>query len=311
MGAVRGVDPPAARRHRHRARDRLGQVVAGHAAPRVPAADRPLRDGAARPRLRCRWPASRRGRCSTPARRPRRDFAEVVSRSRARRDGQPDTRRSRTTSRSTSCSTEPYYAAPLRMHDLPPISDGAAAMIIARGDRARELTDNPVWIRNIDHRIESHYPGPARSHDVGVHQDGGGQHGRRRRPDRRRRAHGQLQPRRDHPSRGAWVSVGHDNVNPSGGPLGGHPGDGDRAHPRDRGRAAHQGRRRPIEASPTRRAVRACSRTWSACWKGATDGWSLCGDRHRPDEVQEPPCRPLARRSRSRSGRCGRSRTPS
>ena len=32
-------------------------------------------------------------------------------------------------------------------------------MIIAAGDRARELSDNPVWIRGIDHRIESHHPG--------------------------------------------------------------------------------------------------------------------------------------------------------
>jgi acetyl-CoA acetyltransferase len=53
----------------------------------------------------------------------------------------------------------PYYSAPLRLHDAPPISDGAAAMIIARGNKARELTENPVWITGIDHRIESHHPG--------------------------------------------------------------------------------------------------------------------------------------------------------
>src|SRR5439155_2549161 len=55
--------------------------------------------------------------------------------------------------------TEPYISAPLRTHDLPPISDGAAAVIIAAGDRARDLSDNPAWIRGIDHRIESHHPG--------------------------------------------------------------------------------------------------------------------------------------------------------
>jgi acetyl-CoA acetyltransferase len=45
------------------------------------------------------------------------------------------------------------------MHDLPPISDGAAAMVIASDERARELTDSPAWIRAMDHRIESHHLG--------------------------------------------------------------------------------------------------------------------------------------------------------
>jgi len=53
----------------------------------------------------------------------------------------------------------PYFSTPLRKHDLCPISDGAAAVIVAAGDRARELTDTPVWIRGIDHRIDSHLPG--------------------------------------------------------------------------------------------------------------------------------------------------------
>jgi acetyl-CoA acetyltransferase len=51
---------------------------------------------------------------------------------------------------------EPEIASPLRRHDCPPITDGAAAMILAAGDRARALTDHPVWIRGIDHRIEAH-----------------------------------------------------------------------------------------------------------------------------------------------------------
>src|SRR5262249_55078089 len=54
---------------------------------------------------------------------------------------------------------EPYYAAPLRRHDLPPISDGAVAVVLARGDRARSLAERPVWIRGLDHRIEVHQPG--------------------------------------------------------------------------------------------------------------------------------------------------------
>ena len=54
---------------------------------------------------------------------------------------------------------EPLYNDPLRKHDLPPITDGAAVMVLAAGDRARELSDKPVWIRGIDHRIESQYLG--------------------------------------------------------------------------------------------------------------------------------------------------------
>jgi acetyl-CoA acetyltransferase len=52
-----------------------------------------------------------------------------------------------------------YVRAPLRAHDIAPFSDGAAAVVLARGDRARELCDNPAWIRGIDHRIEPHLPG--------------------------------------------------------------------------------------------------------------------------------------------------------
>jgi len=40
---------------------------------------------------------------------------------------------------------------------VPPtfVADGATAVILAVGDRARQLTKTPVWIRGIDHRIES------------------------------------------------------------------------------------------------------------------------------------------------------------
>ena len=46
-----------------------------------------------------------------------------------------------------------------RFGDVAPVPptvsrDGAAAMVLAVGDRARELTDRPAWIRGIDHRID-------------------------------------------------------------------------------------------------------------------------------------------------------------
>jgi acetyl-CoA acetyltransferase len=87
-----------------------------------------------------------------------RDFAEVVSRSRRDALSNPFAQVAKDIPVETLLK-EPYYASPLRKHDLPPISDGAAAMLIARGHRARELCEKPVWIRGIDHRIESHHLG--------------------------------------------------------------------------------------------------------------------------------------------------------
>jgi len=51
---------------------------------------------------------------------------------------------------------EPYLVTPLRRHDCPPISDGAAAVVLAAGDRAREVCERPAWITGIDHRVEAH-----------------------------------------------------------------------------------------------------------------------------------------------------------
>jgi acetyl-CoA acetyltransferase len=51
---------------------------------------------------------------------------------------------------------EPYLVAPLRRHDCPPISDGAAAIVLAADDVARRACRRPAWIRGIDHRIEPH-----------------------------------------------------------------------------------------------------------------------------------------------------------
>lgn len=55
-----------------------------------------------------------------------------------------------------SLLAEPEFVAPLRQADCPPISDGAAVVVLAAGDVARELSDRPAWIRGIDHRIEAH-----------------------------------------------------------------------------------------------------------------------------------------------------------
>jgi len=54
---------------------------------------------------------------------------------------------------------QPYVVEPLRAHDTPTMSDGGAAIVLAAGDRARELCEHPAWIAGIDHRSEAHYPG--------------------------------------------------------------------------------------------------------------------------------------------------------
>ena len=49
----------------------------------------------------------------------------------------------------------PYVAEPLRAHDCAPVGDGAAVVIIAAADRARELCARPAWITGFEHRIDS------------------------------------------------------------------------------------------------------------------------------------------------------------
>ena len=86
------------------------------------------------------------------------DFAAVVARSRAAAAANPMAQVSGSVT-VADLLAEPYDMAPLRAHDVAPPADGAAAVVIATAERARELTDRPVWIRGIDHRIESHHPG--------------------------------------------------------------------------------------------------------------------------------------------------------
>ena len=87
-----------------------------------------------------------------------RDFAEVVARSRRNAIDNPNAQL-RGDYDVDDLLSEPYWAAPLRKHDLPPIGDAAAAVVLARGERALELAERPVWIRGMDHRLEPHQPG--------------------------------------------------------------------------------------------------------------------------------------------------------
>ncbi len=51
---------------------------------------------------------------------------------------------------------EDYVVRPLRRHALPPITDGAAAIVLAAGERALSWAERPAWITGIDHRMETH-----------------------------------------------------------------------------------------------------------------------------------------------------------
>jgi len=86
------------------------------------------------------------------------DFAEVVARSRRHAKQNPNAQLAGDVTVDELLAA-PYVRQPLRRHDLPPISDGASAVVLARGERARALCQRPAWIRGVDHRIDHHQPG--------------------------------------------------------------------------------------------------------------------------------------------------------
>ena len=48
----------------------------------------------------------------------------------------------------------PLYADPLRKHDCAPVTDGAAALVLAAGDRAKDACERPAWISGIAHSTD-------------------------------------------------------------------------------------------------------------------------------------------------------------
>ena len=83
------------------------------------------------------------------------DMAVVAARSRANATSNPNAQVSGAFD-VDELLAEPYLTSPLRKHDCPPISDGAAAVVLAAGDLAKRVCERPAWIRGIDHRIEAH-----------------------------------------------------------------------------------------------------------------------------------------------------------
>lgn len=81
------------------------------------------------------------------------DFAAVAARS--RKDAQSNPNAQLAWDRpADELLAEDYHIAPLRKSDCPPITDGAAAIVLAAGDVARSKVQRPAWIRGIDHRVD-------------------------------------------------------------------------------------------------------------------------------------------------------------
>ena len=83
-----------------------------------------------------------------------REMAEVAVRSRTAAASNPRAQVSGTVGADELLSA-PYLADPLRAHDCSPVTDGAAVVVIAAEDRARELCSRPAWITGFEHRIDS------------------------------------------------------------------------------------------------------------------------------------------------------------
>jgi acetyl-CoA acetyltransferase len=82
------------------------------------------------------------------------DMAEVAARSRAAAVSNPQAQVSGEVS-AEKLLEQPYLAEPLRAHDCAPVGDGAAVVIIAAADRARELCQRPAWITGFAHCVDS------------------------------------------------------------------------------------------------------------------------------------------------------------
>ncbi|HEX2575932.1 MAG TPA: thiolase domain-containing protein [Aquihabitans sp.] len=82
-----------------------------------------------------------------------RDFAEVAARSRRSAMDNPLAQLAWDRS-ADDLLAEGHHIAPLRKSDCAPITDGAAAVVLAAGDVARSKVERPAWIRGIDHRVE-------------------------------------------------------------------------------------------------------------------------------------------------------------
>jgi acetyl-CoA acetyltransferase len=83
------------------------------------------------------------------------DLAEVAARAQRNAQANPHAVRKGDVT-AAEILTTPVTHDPLRDADIAPITDGAAAVVLAADDLARSVCDRPAWIRGIEHRIEAH-----------------------------------------------------------------------------------------------------------------------------------------------------------
>jgi acetyl-CoA acetyltransferase len=115
-----------------------------------------------------------------------------------------------------------FAVQPLLKTDVPPITDGAAAIVLATGDLAGRLCPHPAYIRGIAHRIEPHYLGMrdlARSVSAA---DAARAAGVGKGPVEVAELHAQF-PHEELILREALELRGDTVINPSGGPLAANP----------------------------------------------------------------------------------------
>jgi acetyl-CoA acetyltransferase len=87
-----------------------------------------------------------------------RDLAEVAARSLRRAQGNPHAVASADVT-VDELLARPVTHRPLRDSDVAPITDGAAAIVIAADDVARKHCERPAWIRGIEHRVDPQHLG--------------------------------------------------------------------------------------------------------------------------------------------------------
>ncbi len=82
------------------------------------------------------------------------EMAEVAARSRAAATGNPAAQIAGEVA-ADDLLARPYVADPLRSHDCAPVGDGAAAVVLAGAERARDLCERPAWISGFAHAVDS------------------------------------------------------------------------------------------------------------------------------------------------------------
>ncbi|MEV5889670.1 thiolase domain-containing protein [Nonomuraea fuscirosea] len=117
---------------------------------------------------------------------------------------------------------EDFAVQPLKQTDVPPITDGAAAIVLATGDLATRLCATPAYIRGIAHRTEPHYLGLRDLSCSASAADAARAAGVGKAPVEVAELHAQF-PHEEIILRRALELGGGTLINPSGGPLAANP----------------------------------------------------------------------------------------